>query len=1119
MKYEQTQQAILRGLQDGNEITEDEYGRISGALSGVESDLRTKPPQKGNGPVDNQTIETTGRHREVGEETGRDPLQTSGAVAPAYTVTPGGGVEFSIPAEQSPVTPLATPAVYDPAQGYEVQQVGGWGRGIGKSLEKLFGKPDIPPGRTEAPEQARPAYGDPTGPSMREVIPEDKPITIDPDTQTFLNRMDKEVATVDLYGKHGRTNFGTIASTDQFNDDFREFLLKAMEIEDTVPEKVTFDEIILKAEQLHWGRQDVMNLDPKAWDNSAPMLKVKDIWLQAAAYAHKVTKLAADGDPEAGTKLGLALKNLAIVEKQKNALQASIARTLTAQRIKRGDVSTTLGIDKIVEVEDIEHFANVTLKETTEIPPGLTPQQFAKALLFYGDDAPPEALAKLAEEMPGGWQEVFFAHMYPFMLSSFRTHAANWLSNGSVLANYLGTQGFAAMASPIRRKVLSRIPGLHRIFKDSADQKTAKEFLHNLLVVKQLFGEAWRVGRKAYGMEPERIKMGKLERKKMPSEIVNAKSMQEMFQNLHDPKNPHTKDKWLQKIVTPKDLKQGGTLARAFDWWGKQLDWPGKALHGADEYAKTFSRALGELGYAYKKAGQFVEQGIITPGEHDAVVQQLLRGRSPKMQAAGETLAEFNTFQNELGKIGKWIQEGREHFNWGLPWGHMVLAFVKTPINVQKYNFHLMNMTGKTRNDIMGKNGGAAQDEALGRWAVASVYVTSAMGLANKFFSENVWLNGYGSMGVEIGAEGRESKRARKMVEMNAGFKPCSLAIRDNEGTVHTYGFNTLDPLSTYFCATADISQNWHDIVGSEGEFEAGKFAASLYEIFANNLVNKNFAKNAHEFMALLFDPNQALRSPRVVDNMVSIIIPRIIKDMKTSLLLDDRYREFEHAMDGFSGMWDVTKNNIPGLSQTLGPKVNYWNEPIYNLGSWGPDWLSPFRYSRTKPDAVDLEMYRLLMPMRDLPRTLDGVKMHPRVRLHWYYVMNNYEGGGDGLKMKQRVERMISPKNSRYHDDITNRYPGDPQRADEDRIELIKKILRDYKLEAKKQLLIANKDPIVMKYQPDLWERIQARKNRDKETKHQLDKDKMQVRDKRGWKDYYDTMQEKSPIPIPGFN
>ena len=132
---------------------------------------------------------------------------------------------------------------------------------------------------------------------------------------------------------------------------------------------------------------------------------------------------------------------------------------------------------------------------------------------------------------------------------------------------------------------------------------------------------------------------------------------------------------------------------------------------------------------------------------------------------------------------------------------------------------------------------------------------------------------------------------------------------------------------------------------------------------------------------------------------------------------------------------------------------------------------------------------------------------------------MNNYEGGGDGLKMKQRVERMISPKNSRYHDDITNRYPGDPQRADEDRIELIKKILRDYKLEAKKQLLIANKDPIVMKYQPDLWERIQARKNRDKETKHQLDKDKMQVRDKRGWKDYYDTMQEKSPIPIPGFN
>jgi hypothetical protein len=282
----------------------------------------------------------------------------------------------------------------------------------------------------------------------------------------------------------------------------------------------------------------------------------------------------------------------------------------------------------------------------------------------------------------------------------------------------------------------------------------------------------------------------------------------------------------------------------------------------------------------------------------------------------------------------------------------------------------------------------------------------------------------------------------------------------------------------------------------------------------ANNLINKNFAKNAHEFMTVLMDPNQALRSPKVADNLVSMVIPRIIKDMKTSLGTDDRYREFEHSMDGFSGMWDVMKNNIPGLSQTLGPKVNFWNEPIYNYGSWGPDFLSPFRYSKAEPDAVDNEMYRLLMPMRDLPRKLEKVKMHPRVRLQWYYLMNNHEGRGHGgMKMKQAIETLINPKNYRYHERMDEKYPGQPGKADEERIQLIKEILTQYKGEARKKLLdIANPDPIVIKYQPDLYERIQRLKEQDKVVQEQLDKDEMQTKTPRGWQDYYKETQQQPP-------
>ena len=845
-----------------------------------------------------------------------------------------------------------------------------------------------------------------------------------------------------------------------------------------------------------------MKLRPQDWDNSAPMLKVKDIWLQVAAHAHDITKRVAAGDPEVTEEIfKTAWNNFALVHRQKQALQASIARTLTAQRITRPGEA----------VESIEDFAQKAMNEASELPSNLSMQQMAKIILLAGDDASPEAWGDLAEEIPV-MQEVFFAHFYPFMLSSFRTHAANWLSNGFVTTDYLATQGFAAMASPVRRKVLPNIPLLGRIFKDTADRKTAKEFLHTLQVMKQLLPESFHVARKSYNA-PEKIKMGKLERKQMPSQIVNAESMQKMFQNIHS--NPAMKDKWFQRLILPKDLKQGGIMARAIDWWGKKLDYPGKMLYSADEFAKTYSRGLGELDHAYRKAGKLVEERIITEKESLEVVQQLLKDRSYRMRQAGETLAEFNTFQNDLGKIGEWIQEGREkvaNFGWGIPWAHMILAFVKTPINVQKYNLHLVNLTKKSRDDIMGKNGGAKQDEALGRYAVASLYVTSASGLATNFFSDNVTLHGYGTMGAEIATEGKESQRAQRMVEMNVGIKPCSIGITDNKGTVHSYSFNTVEPLSTYFCATADIARNWHDLVADVGEGEAMKVMATLYEIGANNMINKNFARNFHEMMTVLFDPNQAIRSPKVADNFVTMVIPRIVKDINTSFT-EDQHREFQHSMDGFMGMWEVMASNIPGLSRTLPGKVNYWNEPINNYGSWGPDFLSPFRYSKTTPDAVDKEMYRLLMPMRDLPRKLEGVKMHPQVRLRWYYLMNNYEGRG-GVKMKQAIANLIAPSNDRYHEGIERRYPGDPARADEDRIVLIKKTLNAYRGEAQKKLLdIANPDPIVMKYQPDLYDQIEAKKAQSKETMEALDPAKMDMRSERDWQDYYKNLQQQPSI------
>ena len=114
---------------------------------------------------------------------------------------------------------------------------------------------------------------------------------------------------------------------------------------------------------------------------------------------------------------------------------------------------------------------------------------------------------------------------------------------------------------------------------------------------------------------------------------------------------------------------------------------------------------------------------------------------------------------------------------------------------------------------------------------------------------------------------------------------------------------------------------------------------------------------------------------------------------------------------------------------------------------------------------------------------------------------------------MKAAVEEMIKPGNYQYHERLDAKYPGAPGKADEERSDKIKKRMSVYKSAAKRQLLdIANPDPIVIKYQPDLFERIQKLQEQDKEVQEQLNQDQMQTRTPRDWQDYYKKSQQQPP-------
>ena len=991
MKYEQTQQAILRGLQDGNQVTEDEYGRISGALSGVESNLRTKPPKKGDGPVDNQTIETTGRHREVREEIPRDSGTTPEEVDATLVMRQG---EEPI---ESPDTPLATPAVFDPTQEYEVQQVGGWG-----SLKGFFKK----------------------------------------------KRPPREPFNVRPMGLAGQNNEVLQKFVKQYVDNEMDF---------TEPRNIEEVKAEAKADP-----RDPRDIDPAELDNSAIIVKIRQMTNAASIRAMEAVKKANQ------TKLPED------IQAAKEAVADMGNHLVTEQSLKAGPARTTkyMGVkldpeDPISELQ-AKKFSEVAIETAMEVPVGASDEQWLKIMADAAEHMDIDEWAEKSKDIIG-FKDLFLGLMYPFMLSSFKTIlGANVLSNLNILINYPLTKGAAAVMSPARR-----------MFNSDKDRITYKNGLRSLMVIGRAFPEAmafaWQTLKTNQPAGGQKTKLDQSFSAK-EDEVITSESLKDMFENLHQ--NPANKDKWFKQAITPKTVKEGGPFALFIDAVGKVTSYPGRGLKSGDEFFKTFGRRLGQLDEAYAKAFKDVEAGAITIGEVEQVVDAYLKQPTKKMVAKGEELAEFMTLQQDLGELGELMNRARDTgiLNYGLPWGRMFVPFLKVMVNSTKYALHMSNMTGKSFDDLKGLNGGAAQDMALGRFVVAGGYVTSASLLATGFW-ENVQLWGYGASGVDM--PDPENTKALKEIEMNAGFKPCSIVFDDENGGRHTYQFGKIEPFGTYFCMVADIAQNAHDIAGYWGEDEYGKIMMTAYAVGHNNLISKSWARSVHELLNLAMNPTD--QSARYLDNLVRMTIPRIVSDFKTAAG-DDEFREIQHAIDGLQGVWEVMKNQIPGLSKTLPGKKNIWYEPVANHGNWGPDFISPFNYTRTDPDIVDKEMKRLRMPMRNVPYRIEGVKLHPAVRIRWMQLANEpmyhlvLPLGGKPIA-KKAVEAIIK----------SQRYIG---WTDDERVEYVKKEIMGRRSLAKKRLFVAGgpMDEVIAKHQPDLLTRIEESKARQQETDNPIE-------------------------------
>ena len=1031
MEYKKTQQAIeknLRGLQDAQEITEDEYGNIVGALSGVQSNLRPKPPQKGDGPVDNQTIETVGPGGESGEGISGDDFETSDTPDVEIHLRSDRKPEPSEPPleveEQFPmvlddeldpdISPEWSTAIYDMNQDPEfVQTMGGLG--------KFFGK---------FPKKRKPR----------------KPFNVHP--------------------------MGSPGENDQFLRNF---------VDKYVDENMEFTDPRTTADVLEEAKadpRDPRTLDPAEFDQSAMIVKMRLYTMASSRRAiDAVLKAEANPTPENIKAYKDAMVDMGNHMEREKELKAGPARTTRMMGVR-------LDEDNPIKELQEQMFTDNAIERAMSAPVGSTDLQAIKILAeSVRQDMKDAEVLNWAEKAKDviGWRDLFLGTMYPFMLSSFKTiFGANFLSNANILANYPASKFAGALMSPVRRK----------LFSSDQDRLTYQEGLRSLAVLRHALVEAmqfaWQTMKTNQPAGGQKTKLDQTVSGK-DGEVWTSPNLRALLENLHQ--NPANKDKWFQKAIFPQTVKEGGTFAMLIDSFGKLASGPERGLKGGDEFFKTFGRRLGQLDQAYRNAFKDLEARAITQGEFEQAVENYLRDPRPNMIEKGEELAEFLTLQQDLGEFGKLMDKARDAgiANIPIPWGRIAIPFLKVMVNSAKYNLHMINMTGPSFADLRGANGGAAQDMALGRFVVSAGYATVAGFLATSFWkndgSPGVTLFGYGSSGVDM--PDPENQKALREIEMNAGFRPCSLVYQDEDGGRHAYQLNKVEPLGTYMCTIADIAANWDDIKGYWGEGELNKLMMTAYAVGHNNLISKSWAKSIHELLTLGVSLND--RSAQYFDNVVRIAIPRIVADFKTTMG-DEHYREAQHSVDGLTGAWEQIKKQIPGLSKTLPIKRNIWYEPLFNHGQWGPDHFSPFKYTRTEPDMVDKEMFRLRMPMKNVPYRIEGVKLHPRVRLRWMQLANEPRWSesatalglsqGELVTGKKAVEQII--KSPTYRN-VT----------EEERVEFVKKEILARRGFAKALLFepagFAQIDPVIAEYQPDLLTDIAEAKALNKNVEYPI--------------------------------
>ncbi|RAU21074.1 hypothetical protein CU669_15060 [Paramagnetospirillum kuznetsovii] len=374
------------------------------------------------------------------------------------------------------------------------------------------------------------------------------------------------------------------------------------------------------------------------------------------------------------------------------------------------------------------------------------------------------------------------------------------------------------------------------------------------------------------------------------------------------------------------------TAQKVWDAVGGVVRAPGRPIQAVHALTRFMAYSQEVYSQAYRQAAAEGKSGY----ELSNRVAQIVNAPPVEMmKSASETATnmalmkthEFGTFVNALSRLS----------NSSLP-AKIVIPFVSIVSNVLREGLVERSVAGvlldqEVRDNLMGRNGGAARDAQAGRIVVGSMISAIAV---------------YEVLKDNVTGAGPDDPRERAMW-IAAGHSPYSI-----RGGNHWISFRG-GPIGTLLGITADIVE----IAKHSDDKTLGEAAGAMVIGVAKAIKDESWLRGVADLMGAVDSPNR--NAERYISQLAAnFAVPFSVGAGQITHLIDPTMRDAR-------GVVDTIKAKVPFLSKTLPSKYDMWGQPME---------YSRFSHNNGKPDPIATEMERLGITMSKLKRDIRGVEL-----------------------------------------------------------------------------------------------------------------------------------------------